>query len=295
MDGLVLGRRGQVGQSLKSVLNNAAFLDRSELDLADIDDIQSVLENFRPDYIINAAAYTAVDDAESEEQLATQVNGEAVVELSRLAAARAIPLVHISTDYVFPGSAKLPYREDDETGPINAYGRSKLVGECPFFADCPANQWLLRCSWVFSEYGDNFVKTMLRLADREQLQVVDDQVSRPTYAGDLASVIGRFIDAWKHGRPPQAGTYHCASSGVVTRYEFAKHVFERATKLGVIERAPKLIAVETKDYPSLASRPRYSVLDTTKLERCLEVDLPEWQAGIERTLEALALPKQPVE
>ncbi len=287
MAGLVLGRYGQIGQSLKSVLANADFLGRSELDLADLDSIQPILERYSPDYIVNAAAYTSVDDAESEEQLATRVNGEAVVELSRVAAARAIPLVHISTDYVFPGSAERPYRETDETQPINAYGRSKLIGERPFTADCPTNQWLLRCSWVFSEHGDNFVKTMLQLADQEQLQVVDDQFSRPTYAGDIASIIGRFIDAWQHGRPPQAGTYHCASSGVVAWYGFAKSVFEHATEFGMIERAPELVAIQTEDYPSLAPRPRYTVLDTTKLERCLGVHLPEWHAGVRRTLQAL--------
>ena len=287
MAGLVLGRCGQVGQSLRSVLTDAVFLGRSELDLADVGGIGSALDTYRPDYIINAAAYTAVDDAEREEQLASLINGAAVMELSRQAVTRAIPLLHISTDYVFPGSARYPYREADQPDPINAYGRSKLLGERPFLTTCPENQWLLRCSWVFSEHGENFAKTMLGLADEEQLQVVDDQVSRPTYAADLASVIQRFIDAWHHGHPPQAGVYHCASTGEVTRYEFARTVFERAAALGIIDQAPELIAIETEDFPSLAPRPRFSVLDTTKLERCLGECLPEWRQGVESTLRAL--------
>lgn len=288
MKGLVLGSTGQVGESLKQVLPDAAFLNRTQLDLSKTDSIFSAVLELKPSYLVNAAAFTGVDLAEEQEELASRVNGTAVLELSRAATALNIPFIHISTDYVFSGEATRPYKESDQTGPINAYGRSKLMGESCFLEGRSDNHWLLRCSWVFSEYGSNFVKTMLRLADQEKLRVVSDQFGRPTYSGDIANVIAGILSSWRNDRALESGVFHCASSGTVSWYEFACEIFSEANDIGLISCKPSIEPIETIDYPTPAMRPRCSVLDTSKLEQTLGSEIPHWKQGLARTLSALA-------
>lgn len=286
MTGLVIGASGQISRSLQRTDLDAVYLDRRSLDLESIGRIRDSILSFNPDYIVNAAAYTAVDEAEFEEATATVVNGTAVGELARVAAETSVPFVHISTDYVFSGAKDSAYSEDDPTSPINAYGRSKLVGEQMIAANASCTAWVLRTSWVFSEFGSNFVRTMLRLASQgiDPLRIVGDQMGRPTYAGDIADAIRRILARWNSGKPIPRGIYHCASGGVTTWAEFALKIFQRAEELGLIVSEPEVVAIRTEEYPTSAARPMNSVLDTSKLSGTLGWQPPGWRLGLDKVL-----------
>lgn len=285
---VVLGKHGQVASCLRQRLPNATCLDRSDLDLEQLDAIKPKLLARRPDFIVNAAAYTAVDKAEDEVERAWRVNAHAVREIAAVARELQVPLIHISTDYVFPGTSERPYREDDPTDPVNQYGASKLQGEWEVRRGAGKRWWILRTSWVFSEFGHNFVKTMLRLArERDQLQVVGDQFGRPTYAGDMADAIVRIIEAEASPQPLPSGVYHCASEGAVSWFEFAQAIFATAWAQRLIEAEPRLQRITTAEYPTPASRPTQSTLDTTLLEQRLGWPLAHWETGLESTLRAL--------
>lgn len=285
---LVIGKDGQLGQSLQKVASDFptlkfTFIGRDILDLASdlsIDRFFSQGEKF--DAVINTAAYTAVDKAECEAELANQVNHLAVAKLAAIAKAKNVFLIHVSTDYVFDGKSYRPYIEDDTTRPINQYGLTKLKGEQAMLAS-ECNGAIVRTSWVYSEFGNNFVKTMLRISqERSNLNVIFDQVGSPTYAVDLARTLINLVFSEPNEKHPQGtSTYHYSNEGVCSWYDFAKAIFE----LTNIECA--VSPIETQDYPTPASRPHYSLLNKTKIKQHLDLEIPYWRDSLQRCLHEL--------
>lgn len=259
------------------------------LDLADPDGLPRSLDRIAPDLIVNAAAYTAVDRAEDEPAIAQRINGDAVGVLGAWAKQRGARVVHYSTDYVFDGSAKQPYREDDATHPVSAYGRSKLAGEIAL-RDSGARHLIFRTAWVYAARGHNFLRTMLRLgAERDELRIVDDQTGAPTPARLIADVTARVVAQWcGDDTPKRDGVYNLVASGQTSWCGFARAIFERAQRAGLIEHAPAVQAIRTADYPTKAVRPAYSVLDTTRLRDTFDVALPDWQTGLDGVIDELA-------
>jgi dTDP-4-dehydrorhamnose reductase len=283
MTGLVLGRSGQLATHLRDLLPDACFWGRAEQDLSDPAGLYEAIVELRPAYIVNAAAYTAVDRAESEQDVAWRINVDAVVAAARAGARLTVPFVQVSTDYVFNGLGSDAYAADAPTCPINAYGRTKLAGELAV-ATHLNKYWTLRTSWVFSEHGSNFVKTMLRLGrEREVLRIVADQVGIPTYAGDLANVIAGLLGA-PESVPP--GTYHAVGGPAVSWFEFAQAIFGAAVDIGYLDSAPKLEPIPSGEYPTPAPRPANSRLSPSNdlLHKTAEMD---WRKGLRQTLSAL--------
>jgi dTDP-4-dehydrorhamnose reductase len=282
---LVLGSSGQLAAHLRALWPSAQFWSRADADLAEPTALRAKVEAARPTAIVIAAAYTAVDKAESEPELAWRVNAEAPAEIARAAAALDVPLVHVSTDYVFNGAKPEPYVESDPVAPLNVYGRSKLGGELAVAA-IAQRYWILRTSWVFSEHGHNFVKTMLRLGrERDRLSVVNDQLGRPTYAGDLAAVIDKLL-ASSPGTVPH-GLHHVGGGASTTWHGFANAIFAAALERGLITRSPEVAGIPTSGYPTPARRPLSSVLaPSARLEQACP-GLVDWQTGLARCLDAL--------
>lgn len=289
---LLIGANGQVGRALQHSLAPLAelmALDSQALDLTDRPAIQAAVASVRPDWIVNAAAYTAVDQAESAEQWAMQVNALAPEALAQAARAIGAGCVHFSTDYVFSGDSERPWQESDVPAPINAYGRSKLAGERLLTAalmDHEAPWYILRSSWVFSSDGQNFVKTILRLAQqREQLGVVADQVGAPTSAALLADITAQLIR-----QRPRSGMYHVAAAGEASWYGVAHQVLTRAAEQGMPLRvsAEQVLAISSDDYPAAAKRPKNSRLDCQKIQQALGLSsLPPWRDGVNAVVDAL--------
>ena len=292
---LLLGRDGQVGWELQrslAVLGELLALNsRSEEyrgDLADLAGIDATVRAWQPDVIVNAAAYTAVDKAESEPENASLINAEAVGVLARAAADIGALLVHYSTDYVFAGDGNKPWREDDPVGPLSVYARTKLAGEHAIRTGGCQNL-ILRTSWVYSGRGNNFARTMLRLAaERDTLSVIDDQYGAPTSAELIADVTAHAIIAVRR-TPELGGTYHLAAAGVTTWYRYAQFVLEHASQAGVsLKTRPEAVNPLTTDsYPTAAKRPLNSRLDTQKLTTAFGLTLPHWQQGVARMLNEL--------
>ncbi len=260
----------------------------SEVDITDPDAVAAAIRAHRPTHILNCAAYTRTDDAESEEETARRVNGIGPEILGRAATRTGTGLVHISTDYVFAGAGERPYREDDPTGPINAYGRSKLEGETRLQAACPRS-FIVRTSWLFGLHGPNFVATMLRLmADREEIRVVDDQRGRPTHSLDLAraclALIGIGPDAVTHA---DFGCYHFANTGAVTWHGFACGIRHLALERGRPLATTRIIPVTSDAFPRPARRPSWSVLDTTRIEQTLGYTPRPWDAALREYLDRM--------
>ncbi len=255
------------------------------IDLADSNNLSAALDRLAPDLIINAAAYTAVDRAEDEPELAQRINGDTPGFLGAWAARHGARVVHYSTDYVFDGDATAPYREDDATHPVSAYGRSKLAGEFAL-RDSGARHLILRTAWVYAARGHNFLRTMLRLGkERSELRVVDDQIGAPTPASLIADVTAQVIAQWCGGeQTSRDGTYHLVASGHTSWCGFARAIFERARYANLLHRIPEVHAIRTADYPTKATRPAWSVLDSTKLRDTFGVDLPDWQAALSRVI-----------
>jgi dTDP-4-dehydrorhamnose reductase len=251
---LVIGKNGQLGRSIhKIVINNElrnvfVFVGRDELDFSQNDNIEKYFKENSFDVVVNCTAYTAVDKAESEIELTNQINHLAVRKLAEIAYKKNIKLIHISTDYVFDGTGSKPYKETDKTNPINVYGKTKLAGEKALQEAMPTNAIIIRTSWVYSEYGNNFVDTMLKLGkERDKLNVVNDQIGSPTYATDLANAILKIIENKNYQtKSPATEIYHYSNKGKVSWYEFAKEIFELAD----IHCAVKPIT--TKQYPTPA-------------------------------------------
>ncbi len=275
---LVTGANGQLGTSLHSLskqFTNYKFLftDVDTLDICDKESLLAYAKVNDPQYIINCAAYTAVDKAEDDEIVCLRINRDAVRNLGEVAASIGATIIHISTDYVFDGTNSVPYLETDYTCPMSAYGRSKQAGELILRAVCP-NAVIIRTSWLYSEYGNNFVNTMLRLGkEREELNVVFDQIGTPTYAGDLAKVILSIIN-YGENEKIKPGIYHFSNEGVCSWYDFALKIFELT---GI---KCKVYPIETKDYPTRAMRPQYSVLNKGKIKKTFGVSIPHWEESL---------------
>ena len=285
-DLLVFGRTGQVARELRHLAAVQApdllALGRDAADLAQSGACAAAIRAHRPRAVINAAAYTAVDRAEEEETLATTVNGAAPAEMAVACAALNIPLVHISTDYVFPGAGQAPWAPGDATAPANAYGRSKLVGEQGIHAS-GATHAILRTSWVFSAHGINFVKTMLRLSDtRDEISVVDDQVGGPTPAHAIAAACLEIAQQLQ-ASPSKSGTYHFSGAPDVSWCEFARTIFAQAG------RGTRVTPIATRDYPTPAARPLNSRLDCQTTEQVFAIPRPDWRAGLADTLTEIGI------
>jgi len=286
---LIAGWQGQVARALVELAPGAADVEafavgRPGLDLCEAASITRAMTDFRPDVIINAAAYTAVDKAEAEPAAAFALNRDGARLLAEAAAKRGAAILHVSTDYVFDGSKDAPYTEDDATGPINVYGASKLEGENAVRQANPRHV-IARTAWIYSPTGTNFVKTMLRLAgERPVLSVVDDQMGSPTYAPHLAQAL-LDIARQMSSAPGNnlGGTYHVAGSGEVSWYGLAREVFAVSKTLG--GPTAEVTPISTADYPTTARRPRNSRLDCTKAAHCFGVTLPDWREGVRACVE----------
>jgi dTDP-4-dehydrorhamnose reductase len=275
---LVTGANGQLGWELQQAAKanpnfEFIFLDRSAMDLSNPDGLLKIIESYAPSAIINTAAYTAVDKAETEKSLAHVINAEAVAELASIAKNKNIPFITYSTDYVFSGNAAIPYVTDTQLAPVNYYGKTKADGEQMALAANP-DSIIIRTSWVFSSHGNNFVKTMIRLMkERDSLNIVGDQQGRPTYARDLATASIQILNALNLGLPIK-GIYHFANTGETTWFDFAQKIKE----LAGLECT--LTPINSDQFPTPAKRPNYSVLDTQKIEKELNLHIPHWELAL---------------
>ena len=272
---VVTGANGQLGscfrEESKSIKNMSfTFLTSKELNITNESDIKNVFKSKKFDFCINCAAYTAVDKAEEEIEKAYNINVVGVKYLSKACKENKINLIHISTDFVFNGNSKNPYKENDDTSPISVYGETKLKGEQEIMSNMN-NYFIIRTSWLYSEYGNNFVKTMLKLSQQhKKLNVVDDQIGTPTYAKDLAKTIFHLIDT---SHTPY-GIYHYSNEGSVSWFDFAKAIFEES------EINIKVEPIKSEQYPTLAKRPKYSVLNTSKIREKLKAEIPNWRDSL---------------
>ncbi|QXP83083.1 dTDP-4-dehydrorhamnose reductase [Methylococcus sp. ANG] len=296
---LIVGRGGQLAWELRRTLacfGEVVALDRHTvpvLDLAEPAGVAAAVRSVRPDLIVNAAAYTAVDRAEQEPERAWKANAEGPAVLAAEAARLGIGLIHYSTDYVFPGDGSVPYREDDPVGPRNVYGRSKLAGEAAI-AESGAAHVVLRTAWVYGVRGQNFLRTMLRLmAEREVVRVIDDQLGAPTWVRMIAEattiLVARSLRSGVADLSEASGVYHLTCSGRTSWYGFACAIRERSVAAGLLpDTAARVEAIPTAEYPTPAKRPAYSVLDLSKLEERFGIVPPGWQQALELCLADLA-------
>jgi len=277
---LIFGKTGQLATELQRLAPDACFLGRDEANLADPEACAAAVRKFRPDAVINAAAYTAVDRAETEERLATTINGDSPAAMARTAAAAGAVMIQPSTDYVFDGTGSAPFAPDDPTAPLNAYGRSKLAGEEGVRAAGGVHA-ILRVSWVFSALGSNFVRSMLRLgAARDGLNVVADQIGGPTPAAGIASACLTVAQALRD-RPGLGGTYHFTGAPDTSWAGFAREIFQRAGMDCTVNDIP------TTGYPTPARRPLNSRLDCESLATAFGIGRPDWRAGLDQVLREL--------
>lgn len=287
---LVFGRDGQVAAEIGRLSGSdlcVERLGRDRADLADPDACARAVRETSADVIVNAAAYTAVDRAEEEEALAMRVNAEAPGAMAEAAAARGTPFLHISTDYVFPGHGDRPWREDDPTDPLGAYGRSKRAGE-EAVAAAGGPHVVLRTSWVFAGHGSNFVRTMLRVgSDRPRLTVVDDQIGGPTAACDIAATLVGIARAFVEGRGV-SGVFHYSGAPAVSWRAFAEEIFARSGRATIPEVAP----IRSEDWPTPAPRPRNSALDCSRIASTYGVAQPDWRAALDAALVELGEGRQ---
>jgi dTDP-4-dehydrorhamnose reductase len=253
---------------------------RPEFDIIDINSVQKTIEVLRPDVVVNCAAYTAVDSAEKERELAFKINGEGPANLATVASEVGSVLVHISTDFVFDGKKNTPYNESDPTGPVNVYGESKLAGEINAQKILPGSL-IVRTSWLYGLQGPNFVKTMIGLlSERESVDVVVDQVGCPTYTVDLASAVASLVEAGCKG------IFHFSNEGIASWYDFAYEIIEILKSKGTRLKLKALRPVLTKKFPRPAPRPSYSVLDKTKYREAISSDIPHWRDALKRFLDS---------
>jgi dTDP-4-dehydrorhamnose reductase len=301
---LLTGVNGQVGQALQKPLRPFGAViaaDRSTLDLSCPDRIPTALDSFSPDLIVNPAAYTAVDQAEDEGELAHRVNAEAPSVMARWAARHGVPMVHFSTDYVFDGSGDRPWRESDPTGPLSVYGASKLAGEAAI-RDAGGSHLVIRTSWIFAASGRNFLTTIARLArERQELRIVADQFGAPTSARSIAEGLAAMLSGLStpgddlrvetiEQRFSEAdGLVHMSTSGETTWHAFANAIIDGLRARGISLAVKDLTAIETKDFPAKATRPRNSRLDMTRLQNVFGVRMTAWQGALAHELEDLSL------
>lgn len=290
---LVLGGNGQLGQELRRALaplgpvipttRTGLLADGIACERADFDEPASLaflLDRLLPSVVVNAAAYTAVDRAEQEPEAARRANTEAPGVIARWCARRGVPYVHYSTDYVFDGQSRVPYREDTPTAPLNVYGMTKRDGEDAIRA-AAGHHLIFRTAWVYAEQSANFLSTMLRVgAEREVVRVVADQIGTPTPAALIADVTAHALQ--HAGR--LSGTWHLTATGETSWYGFAEAIFAEAIARGVLPRAPRVEAITTAEYPTPAPRPAYSRLDVSRLQRDFDLTLPSWQEGLAQVM-----------
>jgi len=283
---LITGANGQLGSELRECAKGMAgfefmFTDVAELDITNAAQVKDFCGQHKPNFIVNCAAYTAVDKAETEKELALLLNATAVKNVAEAAASVQAYLIHVSTDYVFDGTAHLPYKEIDEVNPQSEYGRTKLQGEQ--YALAYSKSMVVRTAWLYSAFGNNFVKTMLRLgAEKPTLNVVFDQVGTPTNAEDLAACIASVMEKISSEECPfVGGVYHYSNEGVCSWYDFAREVME----LG--ERSCHVFPIESKDYPTPAKRPHYSVLNKAKIKQTYGVEIPHWKESLKKVMHNL--------
>ena len=296
MDILLFGKTGQVGWELQRALaplGNVIALDVHSKeycgDFSNPEGIAETVRRIKPDVIVNAAAHTAVDKAESEPDFAQLLNATSVEAIAKEAALIGAWLVHYSTDYVFPGDGDKPWSEDDATGPLNTYGETKLAGEIAVQKHCPKHL-IFRTSWVYAGKGNNFAKTMLRLAkDREELSIINDQFGAPTGAELLADCTAHAITTAMR-KPEVAGLYHLVASGITTWFDFANVVFTEAQSAGYELALKQTHPVATSAYPTPALRPSNSRLDNSKFQQTFDLTLPRWDVGVKRMLAELFTP-----
>lgn len=283
---LVTGSNGQVGTALTGLLNvrddvELLAVDRNELDITNQTAVNKLVLSFEPDFIINAAAHTAVDKAEEEVELSYSINEQGPKYLAQAANRINATILHISTDYVFAGDKEGTYSEENETNPQGVYGASKLAGE---IAVTKANtkHIILRTAWVFGEHGNNFVKTMLRLAkDRDALSIVGDQFGGPTYAGDIANSLIAIVDSIADNRADiPFGIYNYSGLPYVSWFEFAVSIFNSAIERGLIKQTPSLTSITTEQYPTRAKRPANSKLELSKIKKSFAIDASDWQKAL---------------
>ena len=285
MNILVTGSNGQVGSEIEELIQHSAFDTQNydfyfttshDLDITDFDLVRKYIIDNHIKIIINCAAYTAVDKAESEQELANKINHLSVKNLAQIAKDYDIKLVHISTDYVFDGTNFKPYTEDDTVNPQSVYGKTKLDGEKAILECNLENSIIIRTSWVYSYYGNNFVKTMLRLGkEKESLGVIFDQIGTPTYAKDLAKTILKIIPKIQNSK---LSIYHYSNEGAISWYDFAKEIMKMA------KLTCKINPIETKDYPTPAKRPHYSVLNKSKIKSAFSIEIPYWKDSLDECL-----------
>lgn len=287
---VITGANGQVGQSLAALRDEYAedyrmyLLDQSALDISNAEECITVLQKIKPDYVINAAAYTAVDQAEDHVADAMRINTDAVTFITDALTYVGGRLVHYSTDYVYGGKATTPISENAPTQPQSVYGRSKLYGDQEAMRSAIPSL-VLRTSWVYSPYGHNFVKTMLRLGiERDEISVVDDQEGTPSYAPDIASTtmqIIRMVDQKEVSLSRFNGIYHCTNGGHCSWYDFAVEIFRQS------DMQVKVKPISTEEYPTAATRPSYSVLDNARLQWAFDIELPHWSASLAKCIALL--------
>ncbi len=281
---LIFGSNGQLASSLKStgLAPRAKFVGSAEADFTDLDSVEAALESHRPRLIVNASAYTRVDAAETDRRTCQLVNADAVWRIASWAKKNDASVVHFSTDYIFPGTGSSPWSEDDEPGPLNWYGETKLQGEL-LLAGSGCHAVTFRTSWMFSEYGSNFVKTMLRLGkSQESLNIVADQIGNPTYAMDIAQFLDRVIDRIE--ARTVSGTFHLSNSGPTSWHHFAEYVFERAGAMGHRLKIKSVAPIPSSQYPTPARRPLNGSLSMERTRATFGDALPPWQDAVDRCL-----------
>jgi dTDP-4-dehydrorhamnose reductase len=291
---LLLGKNGQLGWELQrslAPLGTVTALDRFGLDglcgdISNMDGLRHSIDTVKPDILVNAAAYTAVDKAEDKSEQAMRLNTEAPAVMAKAMKALGGCLVHYSTDYVFDGSGTRPWKETDEVAPLNLYGASKLAGEEAIQAS-GCQHLIFRTSWVYASRGNNFAKTMLRLAkERDTLNVINDQIGAPTGADLIADVTAHALRQWQQ-QPQTAGLYHLAASGETSWHQYASFVIQWAQKAGIPLAVQSVNPIPSEDYPVPAERPKNSRLDCHALESTFGLQLPQWQQGVERMLQEI--------
>ncbi|WP_345005350.1 dTDP-4-dehydrorhamnose reductase [Snuella lapsa] len=279
---LVTGGHGQLASCIKCIEAkyddlNFIYTDYHDLDICDLNQVQSFFAANTIDYCVNCAAYTAVDKAEEEKELAFKVNAEGPKNLAMVCHENKVVLIHISTDFVFDGNKREPYTEEDKPNPISVYGSSKLQGEVEI-QQFLKEYFIIRTSWLYSEHGHNFMKTMLRLAEaRDEISVVADQVGTPTYAGDLAAVIIQII----RSKSQNYGLYHYSNEGAVSWYDFAKAIFVE------INEGIRVSSIKTEDFPTFAKRPSFSVLAKFKIKEKMSIEIPYWKDSLIKVISKL--------
>jgi dTDP-4-dehydrorhamnose reductase len=282
MKTLVLGASGQLGQCLKAVAveRHVSFLefpDENEGNILNVADLKALFQRVQPQYVVNCAAYTAVDKAEDEVDACRAVNKTGALNIALLCAAFNVTLVHVSTDFVFEGDIVDLLKEDDLAEPISVYGLTKLEGEQDIIANLAAH-YILRTSWLYSEFGNNFVKSMLKYgAERDVLSIICDQIGTPTYGIDLA---GAILDIIQSGKT-EYGVYHYSNEGAVSWYDFAKAIFDISKTQVVVRPIP------TSEYPTKATRPKFSVLDKSKFKETFEIEVPYWRDSLVKCIDKL--------